>query len=83
MSATTKTFKHARYLWNDAKALELAGDEVGIKVDWDTSTYNVIADPCTEKQNIKIKTSKAGGSYNFIIQGTNKIIMEDVIIGEV
>jgi len=28
----TKTFKHVSYLWDDAKAAELAGDEVGLLV---------------------------------------------------
>ncbi|MDB5133578.1 MAG: fabG 6 [Mucilaginibacter sp.] len=32
MSANTKTFKHVSYLWDDAKAAELAGDEVGLLI---------------------------------------------------
>ncbi len=58
-------------------------ENIKIKVDWDTSTYNVIADPRTAKWNVKIKTPGAGGPYKIIIQGTNKIILEDVMIGEV
>lgn len=30
MSATTIQFKHVSYLWDDAKAAELAGDEVAL-----------------------------------------------------
>jgi rhamnulose-1-phosphate aldolase/alcohol dehydrogenase len=32
MSATTATFKHVSYLWNEAKAAELAGDEVALLI---------------------------------------------------
>ena len=28
MSVSTTTFKHVSYLWDEAKAAELAGDEV-------------------------------------------------------
>ncbi|MEJ0101693.1 MAG: bifunctional aldolase/short-chain dehydrogenase [Bacteroidota bacterium] len=32
MSTTTKQFKHVSYLWDETKAAELAGDEVGLLV---------------------------------------------------
>ncbi|MDR3697904.1 bifunctional aldolase/short-chain dehydrogenase [Mucilaginibacter sp.] len=32
MSANTTKFKHVSYLWDDAKAAELAGDEVGLLI---------------------------------------------------
>jgi len=32
MSVNTKSFKHVSYLWNDAKAAELAGDEVALLI---------------------------------------------------
>ena len=32
MSASTKQFKHVSYLWDDAKAAELAGDEVALLI---------------------------------------------------
>jgi rhamnulose-1-phosphate aldolase/alcohol dehydrogenase len=32
MSVSTKNFKHVSYLWDDAKAAELAGDEVGLLI---------------------------------------------------
>jgi rhamnulose-1-phosphate aldolase/alcohol dehydrogenase len=32
MSANTKRFKHVSYLWDDAKAAELAGDEVALLI---------------------------------------------------
>ena len=32
MSINAKTFKHVSYLWDDAKAAELAGDEVGLLI---------------------------------------------------
>jgi len=30
--STTKEFKHVSYLWDDAKAAELAGDEVALLI---------------------------------------------------
>src|SRR6218665_825086 len=32
MSTSTKTFKHVSYLWNEAKAASLAGDEVALLI---------------------------------------------------
>src|SRR3984885_13995677 len=32
MSTTTKQFRHVSYLWDEAKAATLAGDEVGLLV---------------------------------------------------
>ncbi|MGI4804649.1 MAG: bifunctional rhamnulose-1-phosphate aldolase/short-chain dehydrogenase, partial [Janthinobacterium lividum] len=32
MSVTTQQFKHVSYLWDDAKAAELAGDEVALLI---------------------------------------------------
>ncbi len=32
MSTTTKQFRHVSYLWDETKAAELAGDEVGLLV---------------------------------------------------
>ncbi|MCK8494252.1 bifunctional aldolase/short-chain dehydrogenase [Spirosoma sp. RP8] len=32
MSTTTKSFQHVSYLWDEAKAAELAGDEVGLLI---------------------------------------------------
>jgi rhamnose utilization protein RhaD (predicted bifunctional aldolase and dehydrogenase) len=32
MSVATRDFKHVSYLWDDAKAAELAGDEVALLV---------------------------------------------------
>src|ERR1700744_6753156 len=32
MSAQTKNFKHVSYLWDDAKAAEMAGDEVALLI---------------------------------------------------
>ena len=32
MSTTTVTFKHVSYLWDEKKAAELAGDEVGLLI---------------------------------------------------
>src|ERR1041384_2498646 len=32
MAVQTQTFKHVSYLWDDAKAAQLAGDEVGLLI---------------------------------------------------
>ena len=58
-------------------------EKITVKSDWDTATYNVIADFRTAKWSIKIKTPKSGGPYKITIEGKNKIILEDVLIGEV
>lgn len=58
-------------------------EKLTITASWDeTKTYEVSALPNT-KWMTKIKTPKAGGPYTITINGSNTIVIEDVLIGEV
>ena len=57
-------------------------EKITIKVSWDTTTYTTKASSGT-KWLTEIKTPDAGGPFTIIIEGKNKIILEDVMIGEV
>lgn len=52
-----------------------------------TTSWNAITDSTTgsgdAKWNIKIKTPAAGGPYTITIKGSNRIVLENVMIGEV
>ncbi len=58
-------------------------EHIQIRVDWDTTTYTSVTGFRTGKWFMKIKTPKTGGPYRIIIKGSNEIILEDVMIGEV
>lgn len=58
------------------------GEKIKITTGWDTATYNT-AGSSGAKWNLIIKTPVAGGPYTLTIEGHNKIILEDILIGEV
>jgi len=58
------------------------GEKIKINSGWDTVTYNTIGNP-DGKWLLSIKTPVSGGPYTLTINGNNKIILEDVLIGEV
>jgi sialate O-acetylesterase len=58
------------------------GEKVKINSGWDTITYNTIGNP-DGKWLLSIKTPISGGPYTLTINGSNKIILEDVLVGEV
>lgn len=58
------------------------GEKIRVMVDWDTTIYHATG-LRTAKWNVKIKTPEAGGPYKIIINGSNAIVLEDVMIGEV
>jgi sialate O-acetylesterase len=58
------------------------GENIIIKPDWDTATYHAMA-TAGALWSVKIKTPAAGGPYKINISGNNKIVLEDVLIGEV
>src|SRR6185312_7224375 len=66
-------------LWGWANPSEI----IKVRVDWDTTTYNSITGFRSGRWNLKVKTPKAGGPYKIIIAGTNEIILEDVMVGDV
>jgi len=57
-------------------------EKIKLKAGWDTTTYTATGST-SAKWEIKIKTPAAGGPYQVTIDGNNKIILEDVLIGEV
>ncbi|HVZ97315.1 MAG TPA: sialate O-acetylesterase [Chitinophagaceae bacterium] len=65
-------------LWGWCEPLE----KIKINTSWDTATYSGTG-TSEAKWEIKIKTPPAGGPYTITIAGYNKIVIEDVLIGEV
>jgi sialate O-acetylesterase len=58
------------------------GEKIKINTTWDTTTYSAVGSSGA-KWSLKIKTPMAGGPYIIILNGNNKIIIDDVLIGEV
>jgi sialate O-acetylesterase len=57
-------------------------EDVLVKASWQSSGCSVKTGP-DGKWSIRIDTPKAGGPYELVIEGTNKIILKNVLIGEV
>lgn len=58
------------------------GEAIKVTVDWDTTVYKTTGTGYA-KWSITLKTPKAGGPYSIVINGSNKIVLDDVLIGEV
>lgn len=58
------------------------GEKIKITSSWDNQTTEVTADG-NANWLIELKTPAAGGPYNIAFQGGNKIVLENVWIGEV
>ena len=58
------------------------GEKIKITTGWDTASYSTTGSSGA-KWNLTIKTPTAGGPYTLTINGHNKIVLEDVLIGEV
>jgi sialate O-acetylesterase len=58
------------------------GEKIKLKASWDTATYTYTGTP-SAKWEIKLNTPNAGGPYQITIEGNNKIVLDDVLIGEV
>jgi len=58
------------------------GEKVKIKVGWDTTQY-VATGTSGAKWRVQLATPVAGGPYTISIDGNNKILLEDVMVGEV
>ena len=65
-------------LWGWADARE----KITIKAGWDTATY-AITTANSAKWLVKIKTTGAGGPYTISFSGRNKIVLENIMLGEV
>ncbi len=57
-------------------------EKIKINTSWDTATYNTTGNS-DGKWMLSIKTLAAGGPYIVTVNGSNKIILEDVLVGEV
>jgi sialate O-acetylesterase len=58
------------------------GEKIQINSGWDTVSYNAIGNS-DGKWMLSIKTPAAGGPYTLTINGSNKIVLEDILVGEV
>ena len=58
------------------------GEKITVSNNWDTTIINTTGGS-TAKWNLVLKTPAAGGPYTITIKGSNTIILEDVLIGEV
>lgn len=58
------------------------GEKIKLKVDWDTTTYNITGTP-DANWSVDVKTPAAGGPYKISINASNNIVINDVLIGEV
>lgn len=70
--------KSATKLWGWASPNE----QIKITTSWNSSTTTTVAKADSTWQ-IEVKTPQAGGPYTIIFQGKNKIVLENVLIGEV
>lgn len=59
-----------------------AGEKVTLHAGWDT-TAHVTKGSSGAKWSFRINTPAAGGPWQVVIEGYNKIILEDVLVGEV
>lgn len=57
-------------------------EKISIRASWDTATYTAVGQN-TAKWSVQLKTPSAGGPYTITIQGSNTIVLDDVLIGEV
>lgn len=57
-------------------------EKIRINSGWDTATYNTTGN-ADGKWMLSIKTPVAGGPYTLTVNGSNNIVLEDVLIGEV
>ena len=57
-------------------------EKIKVSANWDTTTYNTVGNP-DGKWMLSIKTPAAGGPYTLTVSGNNKIVLDDVLIGEV
>lgn len=59
-----------------------AGENISINSSWSKKVFKVKADD-SGKWEISVPTPSAGGPFNIKINGSNQIVLKDVLIGEV
>ena len=57
-------------------------EQIKLKASWDTTTY-IATGSTSAKWEITISTPVAGGPHKIAIDGNNKIMLDDILIGEV
>ena len=57
-------------------------EKIKLKTGWDTTTYTFTG-TSSAKWEIKLNTPTSGGPYQITIEGNNKIVLDDVLIGDV
>ena len=65
-------------VWGEASP----GERVTIKTSWDSKKYEVIPDTAGLWRS-KISTPAAGGPFSIEISGKNKLVLKNILIGEV
>ena len=58
------------------------GEEVTVKGSWQRFKKATIADE-NGKWKVRIRTRKAGGPHTLTVNGTNEVVLDDLLIGEV
>ena len=58
------------------------GEKITIRVGWDTTKHLATASSGA-KWKVEVPTPAGGGPYTISIDGNNKILLEDVLVGEV
>ncbi len=58
------------------------GEKIQVTAGWDTTIYRTEGSSGA-KWNLRIKTPAAGGPFQITIKGSNTIVLEDVLVGEV
>jgi sialate O-acetylesterase len=58
------------------------GEKITISTDWDTATYSAKGSSGA-KWSCLIQTPVSGGPYTITISGRNKLVLQDVLVGEV
>lgn len=59
-----------------------AAEKIKLRTGWDTATYTGVGSS-SAKWSIHVKTPAGGGPYQITIDGNNRIVLDDVLIGEV
>lgn len=65
-------------LWGKEKA----NTPVSVTASWDNKTYTTMAD-ADGKWRVEVKTPGAGGPYTIVFEGNNRVVVNDVLLGEV
>lgn len=57
-------------------------EKIEVRTGWDTTTYRTTGNSGA-RWSLRVKTPRAGGPFSITITGNNKVVLEDVLIGEV